>query len=187
MILTHLLSKTTQQWRKHTLPTCPLLLVALVELPPLFHSLTGHSEYWEPRWDCELDCITVSNELMVSSVDGIPERITMNKFKIFIWYRNTGVDHAYFKTWKNLENLLTNAYIHSLPQKRTMIIIDLQISNRVPRLYLENLWLTFYMCKCTKWPSGTVSSLSHIIAFGRFVDLRERQTNHKPLRYKLQN
>lgn len=42
------------------------------------------------------------------------------------------------------------------------------------------------MCKCTKWPSGTVSSLSHIIAFGRFVDLRERQTNHKPVRYKLQ-
>lgn len=33
--------KVTQQQSKHTLPTCPLLLVALVELPPLFHS--GHS------------------------------------------------------------------------------------------------------------------------------------------------
>lgn len=60
-----------------TLSTCPLLLVALMlEFPPLFHSETGHSEYcWEPNWDCELDCIAVRNELMVSSVEGIPEMI----------------------------------------------------------------------------------------------------------------
>lgn len=36
------------------------------------------------------------------------------------------------------------------------------------------------MCKCTKRPPGTVSSLSHIIAFGRFVDLGQRETNHNP-------
>lgn len=62
---------------------------------------------------------------MVSSVDGIPERITINKHKIFIWYGNNGVDHAYLKTLKNLENLLSNAHIHSLPKKRTSNIIDL--------------------------------------------------------------
>lgn len=71
---------TQQQKNQHTLPSCPLPLVALVvELPPLFHSLTGHSEYcWELSWDCEPDCITVSNELMVSSVEGIPEGSKIN-------------------------------------------------------------------------------------------------------------
>lgn len=45
-------------------------------LHPLFHSLTGHSEYcWEPNWDCDPDWITVSSEFMVSSLEGIPERI----------------------------------------------------------------------------------------------------------------
>lgn len=59
------------------LPTCPLLLVAFaLVLHPLFHSLTGHSEYcWEPNWDCDPDWITVSSEFMVSSLEGIPERI----------------------------------------------------------------------------------------------------------------
>lgn len=65
-------------------PTCPLLLVALaLELHPLFHSPTGHSGYcwepswdpnWEPSWACGPDWITVSRELMVSSVEAIPER-----------------------------------------------------------------------------------------------------------------
>lgn len=37
---------TTEKTLFGVLPTCPLQLVALVvELPPLFHSLTGHSEY----------------------------------------------------------------------------------------------------------------------------------------------
>lgn len=31
--------------------------------------------------------------------------------------------------------------------------------------------LTSYMCKSTKWSSGTVSILPHVIAFGGFVDL----------------
>lgn len=65
-------------------PTCPLLLVAFaLELQPLFHSPPGHSEYcwepswepnWEPSWACGPDWITVSSELMVSSVEAIPER-----------------------------------------------------------------------------------------------------------------
>lgn len=40
------LEVTSEILEHETLPTCPLQLVALVvELPPLFHSLTGHSEY----------------------------------------------------------------------------------------------------------------------------------------------
>lgn len=70
-----IVSRVSEKWRQPTLPTCPLLLaVLLVEFPPLFHSVTGHSEYcWELSWDWELDCIAVSNELMVSSVEGIPK------------------------------------------------------------------------------------------------------------------
>jgi len=41
------------------------------------------------------------------------------------------------------------------------------------------------MCKSTKRSPGAVSSLSHIIAFGRFVDLREekdKQPKNKSIR-----
>ena len=52
--------------------TWPLLLPAGVEeLPPLFHSLIGHSEYC---WDWEPDCMALSRELIVSSAEGIPRR-----------------------------------------------------------------------------------------------------------------
>lgn len=45
--------------------------------------------------------------------------------------------------------------------------------------HVDKLLLTFYMCKSTEWPSGTVSSLPHVIAFGRFVDLKKRQQQKK--------
>lgn len=63
--------------KTHTCPTCPLLLVMLgLGCAPLFHSEIGHSENClEPSWDCELECIADSNEFMVSSVEGIPEKI----------------------------------------------------------------------------------------------------------------
>lgn len=40
------LDVTVELLEHETLPICPLLLaVLLVEFPPLFHSVTGHSEY----------------------------------------------------------------------------------------------------------------------------------------------
>lgn len=35
------------------------------------------------------------------------------------------------------------------------------------------------MCKSTEWPSGTVSSLTHVIAFGWFVNLKEETSDKK--------
>lgn len=92
-----IVSRVSEKWRQPTLPICPLLLaVLLVEFPPLFHSVTGHSEYcWELSWDWELDCIAVSNELMVSSVEGIPKNITyvyvksQNTLKSFSLYSDS--------------------------------------------------------------------------------------------------
>lgn len=45
------------------------------------------------------------------------------------------------------------------------------IPSIISAMTAEKERLTSYMCERTKWTSGTVSVLPHVVAFGRFVDL----------------